>query len=113
MSSNNLNTLSDRVKFARQRLNISQAHLAHMIGVSQGTIGHIESGRNKGSKWVVAIAKALNVTVEWLLYGDITPASDPFILLDTKEYLSLPPENRITIEKKIIQEIEKEKDKNK
>lgn len=109
---NSLNSLPDRIKFARKKLNISQTDLADIIGVSQGTIGHIESGRSKDSKWIIAIAKALNVTVEWLVYGNSCfPTSNPFILLDTKDYLSLPKKNRLSIEKFIIKEITKNKDK--
>ena len=106
---NSLNSLPDRIKFARKKLNISQTDLADIIGVSQGTIGHIESGRSKDSKWIIAIAKALNVTVEWLVYGNAntSAAVNPFILFETKDYLSLPRLKRLALEKNIIKEIKK------
>lgn len=37
--------------------------------VSQSTVANIESGRNKGSKLGVALARALDVRPEWLVDG--------------------------------------------
>lgn len=45
---------------------MSQAQLAARSGISQTTIANIESGRNQGSKHLLAIARALNVTAAWL-----------------------------------------------
>jgi transcriptional regulator with XRE-family HTH domain len=45
----------------------SQEELAKHSGVSQGTIGHLESGRNKSSTLLPKIAAALDSTVEELM----------------------------------------------
>ena len=39
----------DKIKEARKRRGIRQKHLANMVGVSQGTISNIESGRRQAS----------------------------------------------------------------
>jgi len=71
--------LSDRVLWARNRLGISQEQLAIKAGVSQGTIGNIESGARKKPRELVAIATALGVRPEWLSSGtrpvEVLPAN--------------------------------------
>lgn len=61
--------LADRVAWARARLGLSQEQLAEKAGVSQGTIGNIESGLRKKPREVVALATALEVRPEWLTSG--------------------------------------------
>lgn len=50
-------------------MGLSQQRLAEKSGVTQGLIGQIESGLNKGSKHVISIAAALGVRPEWLASG--------------------------------------------
>jgi len=57
------------------RLGLSQQALANKAGVTQGLIGQIEAGINKGSKHTVAIARALGVTPDWL-EGENSPPSE-------------------------------------
>lgn len=63
------NTLSDRIKATRQKLGWSQAHLAAEAGISQSTIGNIESGFRQRPRELVSIAQALGVSPEWLETG--------------------------------------------
>ena len=64
-----METLGDRVKKRRNELGISQQDLARMVGAGQGTIGHLEGGRNKTFKDILALAAALQTTPEYLQYG--------------------------------------------
>jgi phage repressor protein C with HTH and peptisase S24 domain len=61
-----MSNIGKRLIEARTRAGLSQEDLAAKSGVSQGTIGHLESGRNKSSTLLPKIASALGVTVEWL-----------------------------------------------
>lgn len=61
-----LSTLGGRLTWARERLNLSQQDLAARAGVSQGTIGNIESGLRKKPRELLAIASAVEVSPEWL-----------------------------------------------
>ena len=61
-----LNTLAGRLAWARDRLEISQDELAQRAGVSQGTIGNIESGIRKNPRELLAIAAAAGVQPLWL-----------------------------------------------
>lgn len=65
-----MKTLGDRIRDARLSLNLSQGDLANKSGVSQGLISGLESGRNKSSKELYKIAKALNKSVQFLIDGE-------------------------------------------
>ncbi|MDN7144131.1 LexA family transcriptional regulator [Pseudomonas sp. JQ170] len=67
-------TLKDRIYSRRVALGLSQQQLAEKAGVSQVTIQHLESGRNATSKKLVEIARALNVSAEWLDSGKASTA---------------------------------------
>ena len=62
-------TIAIRLAQARTALGKTQGQLAHDAGVSQGTIGNIEAGARKAPRELLAIAKALGVSPEWLKTG--------------------------------------------
>lgn len=62
-------SIGARVKAVRQELGWSQVQLAEEVGVSQSSIGNIESGFRQRPRDLVAIAKALRVSPEWLESG--------------------------------------------
>ncbi|KVR92776.1 XRE family transcriptional regulator [Burkholderia vietnamiensis] len=64
-----MDTLGSRVKAARLDAKLSQESLARQVGVSQGLIGQIESGKNQGSKHLAALARTLGVSPDWLETG--------------------------------------------
>ncbi|PWF25032.1 LexA family protein [Corticimicrobacter populi] len=65
--------IGSRLRQRRTELGLSQQALASASGVSQGLIGQIESGINKGTKHILQIAAALQVAPEWLLSGGDDP----------------------------------------
>lgn len=66
-----------RMKAARAAVGLSQADLAHAVGVTRQTIGLIEAGGyNPTLNLCVAICKALRVTLNDLFWEDETDA-DP------------------------------------
>jgi phage repressor protein C with HTH and peptisase S24 domain len=64
-----MESLAKRLMYARTRRGLSQAELAKLATVSQGTIGNIESGARKRPREILAIAQALDVRPEWLQDG--------------------------------------------
>jgi transcriptional regulator with XRE-family HTH domain len=64
-----LQTVAQRLKWAREFKGWTQAHLAGLAGCTTGTIGNIESGirLSKGSQ--PKIAEALGVSLKWLSDG--------------------------------------------
>lgn len=65
-------TLANRIKESRERLKLTQAELAKASGVSQGTIGNLESGIRKSAREILSIAAALGVSPQWLVTGKTT-----------------------------------------
>ena len=65
-----MNTIAERVKFAREKKHWSQAQLALAAGCVPSTIGNIESGARQSMGTLPKIAKALDVRHEWLAYND-------------------------------------------
>ncbi|MDX8121592.1 XRE family transcriptional regulator [Janthinobacterium sp. GMG2] len=75
-----MKTLAERLIWARSQKSLrdgndfTQVDLATRAGVSQGAIGHLESGRTSTSRSITSIAKALEVDPVWLAEGK----GDPF-----------------------------------
>lgn len=83
--------IGDRIRKRRAELGYSQETLAAMVGVTQGLIGQIENGRNKGSKHIVVLARALQCSPEWLSSGrgDMQAQRQPFDLDEHPEYSAI------------------------
>lgn len=65
-----LATVASRVKYAREAAGLSQRQLSMAAGLSNQTISNIEAG-HFGTRvgTIEAIAKALNVSMGWILEG--------------------------------------------
>lgn len=61
-----METIGQRLKRLRQAKGLSQAGLAAMAGVSQGTIGNLEGGTRGYGESIVDIANALNTSPAYL-----------------------------------------------
>lgn len=64
-----MNTLAERLTWARERLGLSQQEVADLAGVSQGTIANLETGFRRNPRELLAIAKAVKVSAEWMKTG--------------------------------------------
>ena len=81
--------IADRMRQAREAGGLTQPELARRAGVSQGTIGNIESGARKQPRDLLAIAAALNVSPAWLATGSgpMQPGESRLIdLTDNPDY---------------------------
>lgn len=65
-----MKTFGERVRESRKKLKLTQKQLAKASGMAQATLSDIERGKNEGSRDVVALAKALKVSAEWLINGE-------------------------------------------
>ena len=64
-----MNTLSERLQFAMEKMGKNQVELAALAGTSQVTISNILNGVTKSPRNGLQIAKALKISPEWLLNG--------------------------------------------
>lgn len=62
-------TVGDRVRQCRKQKGWSQAKLAKEADVTQATISHVENNSSDQTKFLPQLAKALNVSSEFLLSG--------------------------------------------
>ncbi|ATA55190.1 hypothetical protein CKY39_19710 [Variovorax boronicumulans] len=62
-------SIGSRIKESRCAMGWSQVRLADEAGVTQSSIGNIESGFRQRPRELVSIAKALRVSPEWLETG--------------------------------------------
>lgn len=65
-----MKTLASRIRDTRKSLKLSQEALAEKAGVSQSLIHKLESGESSESRKLPGIAKALEVTSDWLATGE-------------------------------------------
>lgn len=64
-----MNTFAKRLKFARERLNLTQQEVADRVGMSQPTYYKIESGKSKRTTYLNGLANVLKVNHNWLATG--------------------------------------------
>lgn len=85
------NTISNRLKLAREQAGLSQGQIAKLINYHRPTISEIEAGRRKvNSDEVALFAKYYGVTVAWLL-NEAENEDDPAVELAARELSSLTP----------------------
>lgn len=101
-----MDTIGKRLARARKESGMSQPELARIAGVSAGAVGNIEAGTRSGSARVVeALARALGVSVRWLVDGD-GPREQvgawPFSQVDRSAIESLSPSQKAAVEGAIL-----------
>ena len=69
-------TLGERVRERREEIGLSQSALAQLVGIKQQSIQAIESGKSRGTKYLVRLAHALRLRPEDLEAPSLT-ASQP------------------------------------
>ncbi|HRJ59937.1 MAG TPA: helix-turn-helix transcriptional regulator [Azospirillaceae bacterium] len=74
-----MNVLAERLKLRRAELGWSQADLARRMPIpcSGSSIGTIETGETRNPRYIVEIAQALGVSVDWLKGLSDDPAPGP------------------------------------
>ncbi|MFV0929340.1 S24 family peptidase [Pseudomonas jessenii] len=65
-----LPTLADRLNHAMSERDIKQESLAVAAGCTQASIQKLSSGKSKKSRFLPAIARALQVDIDWLELGE-------------------------------------------
>jgi transcriptional regulator with XRE-family HTH domain len=86
-----MTNLADLIRTRRLALNLSQAELARRAGVTQGTIGHLESGRSNATTKLPQIAKALGISVESLIQNKAVIASYGAKMVMAEALGEIPP----------------------
>ncbi|HRL22994.1 helix-turn-helix domain-containing protein [Alcaligenes sp. SDU_A2] len=79
-----MKNFSDRLRYARQQRGLSQADLARLCSLSQSAISNYENGTRRDAREILDLAKALNVSAQWLRngVGIMEPRSGGMVLLE-------------------------------
>lgn len=77
----NSDTLGARLRRLRKAARLTQAALAARAGLTQGAVGNIETGERSYGGSVVAIARALRTSPEYLLLETDDPAQHATIVM--------------------------------
>ncbi len=64
-----METLAQRLRYARERLGLSQSELARRTGLRPQAVQFIEAGRVQRPRNLLDLASVLAVNPEWLLFG--------------------------------------------
>ncbi|MEK3717416.1 helix-turn-helix domain-containing protein [Paenibacillus sp. FSL R7-0333] len=65
-----MNTIGANIKQLRKINNLSQTNFANKIGVSQGSLSDLESGKSKPAiETVISICTVFGCSYEWVLTG--------------------------------------------
>ena len=66
--------LSERLKYIRAELGLSQVELADKAGTTQQAIQQAEKGKARQPRYLHKLAQELEVDVDWLIFGDALQA---------------------------------------
>ncbi|EPB4370931.1 helix-turn-helix domain-containing protein [Citrobacter freundii] len=65
-----MGSISQRLKNKREELNLSQAQLADLVGMTQQSLQAIEAGITKRPRYIIELSTALGCDPHWLLHGE-------------------------------------------
>lgn len=80
-----MDTLAKRLTWAREQKGLTQSALAKQSGVTQSTIGNLESGIRSTARRIIDIAAALDVSPNWLANGQGEPKEGDQVRLEVRE----------------------------
>ena len=62
--------LAERIQYIRQLKNLSQVELAKIAGTTQQAIQQAEKGKARQPRYLHNLAMALDLPIEWVLFGE-------------------------------------------
>ena len=91
MTTQGISTLGSRLKQARDAAGLTQRALAEIVGIRQQAVQRIESGEARATSHIVPLAKALNITPEWLALGEGSATAVTVTPTTTKTFMVHEP----------------------
>lgn len=79
-----MNSLAERLDYAMKASGKTQVELGLDVGVSQTAIGKILNGKTLNPRYLLKLAKALNVSADWLSTGDSDMTLNPIDIHNVK-----------------------------
>lgn len=95
--------MGERIRKRREELNISREQLAEMLDITTKFCSDIESGaRGVSIKNLMAISECLNLSTDYILFGDINQTSDQVFIHTINQCPDSKKDILLDIIKKII-----------
>lgn len=85
-----MKSLAQRLAFARELRGLTQAELARRSHCSQSTLGNAEAGLRHSLRDLVAVARALDVSVDWLYDGKGEPPTSSLAVKEPRAAYVVP-----------------------
>lgn len=99
-----MQTLAQRLKYARERKGLSQEELAKLAGTTQQNIQNIEAGVVERPRKIGAIAKALGESPAWLQFGtEAIDKLDADAIALAQSWMTLEEPQKSVLQSAIIQ----------
>lgn len=92
-----LNTLAGRLEVAMSEAGYTQESLADAVNTSQATISRILNNITQRSQYLGKIAKVLNVSEQWLMFGDQSNVEKPNVAVKTWDKDTALPDSMIAV----------------
>lgn len=74
MNLKKIKKLSERLKYIRLQLNLSQVELAEMAGTTQQAIQQAEAGKARQPRYLHKLSQVLEIPIDWLILGEVDEA---------------------------------------
>ncbi|MDK2799322.1 MAG: hypothetical protein PWQ70_941 [Clostridiales bacterium] len=66
-----LNSIGERIRFARKKKNLTLTDIKHLTGLSTGNLSELENDKFMPSaNALIALRKTLDVSIDWILTGE-------------------------------------------
>lgn len=69
--------LSERLKYLRAELDLSQMELAEKAGTTQQAIQQAEKGKARQPRYLHKLAQELEIDVDWMIFGEVSENKKP------------------------------------
>jgi transcriptional regulator with XRE-family HTH domain len=96
-------TLGQRMRSRRLEKGWTQEQLARRAGTNQAVIQKIENGKSLRPRKIDQIARELEVSPAWLMFGDKDPELAPDAVTVAEHWARLPEPHRSRIREEILQ----------
>jgi transcriptional regulator with XRE-family HTH domain len=73
-----MSNVGERIRLERQKLSYTQERLAIAADISKSFLSEVETGiRNPSAEYLLRIANALEVSLDYLMKGSVASSADP------------------------------------
>ncbi|HHW57103.1 MAG TPA: helix-turn-helix transcriptional regulator [Clostridia bacterium] len=106
-----MQTIGERIKYARKKNNLTITALSKLTGLSVGNLSDLENNKSMpSSNALIKLKNALNVSIDWLLtgemFGEVKEQEEAYIIekdlkeMNEREKLLLKAFKKLSEEKK-------------